>query len=72
MNVGCRPPRLMGTGIAIALALALVASPAAAQADAGIGPPFRLQFASNARLLPTLHANEVLDAAEVNDGHQYD
>ena len=42
----------------------------AAQADCGVGPPFALSLGAHPRLLPTVHATEVLDCG--GDGREYD
>lgn len=52
-------------------AVAAVAVPlGVAHADGGLSTPFHLKFGT--RVLPTTHAVEILDAADIQDGREYD
>ena len=65
--------RLLNRNKATALMVVLVGVAAGAPiVHAAGGPPLTLNFGKSPQLLPTLHATQVLDAADVQDGRQYD
>lgn len=61
-----------GCALALAAAAAVTLPASAAHADCGLAAPFWLDFGKSPRLLPTLHATEVLDCGEADSGREYD